>query len=57
MAAEFAPPEVIHQRQGAVAELAPLIDLRDELTLRGRLMGEEKPDPEPFLKWAESAPG
>ncbi len=53
---EFAPPEVILQRQGAVAELAPLIDLRDELTLRGRLMGEEKPDPEPFLKWAESAP-
>ncbi len=53
---EFAPPPVVHERQGAVAELAPLIDLRDELTLRGRLMGMEKPDPAPFLAWAESAP-
>ena len=34
-----APPEV-HHRQSAVAELAPLIDLRDELSLRGRLMGD-----------------
>jgi len=39
-----------------VQELAPLIDLRDELTLRGRLMGDEKPDPAPFLAWAEAAP-
>lgn len=53
---EFAPPETVHERQGAVAELAPLIDLRDELTLRGRLMGGEKPDPAPFLAWAESEP-
>jgi ABC-type multidrug transport system fused ATPase/permease subunit len=53
---EFAPPPVVHERQGAVVELAPLIDLRDELTLRGRLMGAEKPDPAPFLAWAESAP-
>lgn len=53
---EFAPPQVVRERQGAVNELAPLIDLRDELTLRGRLMGGEKPDPAPFLAWSESAP-
>ena len=40
----------------AVAELAPLIDLRDDLALRGRQMGETRPDPAPFLAWAESAP-
>ena len=51
---EFAPAAVVHDRQGAVAELAPMIDLRDELTLRGRLMGADKPDPAPFLAWAES---
>ena len=48
-----APPEEVLRRQEAVAELAPLIDLRDELTLGGRLLGEPKPDPEPFLAWAE----
>jgi hypothetical protein len=53
---EFAPPLEVRERQGAVAELAPMIELRDELTLRGRLMGDEKPDPAPFLAWAESAP-
>jgi hypothetical protein len=51
-----APPERVRDRQSAVKELAPLIDLRDELTLRGRLMGDEKPDPAPFLTWAESKP-
>jgi len=56
--ANAAPPATISERQAAVAELAPEIDLRDELSLRGRLMsaGDEKPDPDPFLKWAESAP-
>ena len=34
-----AAPEVVRERQAAVAELAPLLDLRDELTLRGRLIG------------------
>jgi ABC-type multidrug transport system fused ATPase/permease subunit len=56
--ASTAPPPTISDRQAAVAELAPQIDLRDELSLRGRLMsaGDEKPDPDPFLQWAESAP-
>lgn len=53
---EPAPPDAVRERQEAVAELAPLIDLRDELALRGRLLGEPKPDPEPFLAWAESEP-
>ncbi|MDP9373125.1 MAG: DNA mismatch repair protein MutS, partial [Chloroflexota bacterium] len=48
-----APPETVRERQAAVAELAPLIDLRDELALRGRLMGDAPPDPEPLLRWAE----
>ncbi|HMA34171.1 MAG TPA: DNA mismatch repair protein MutS [Chloroflexia bacterium] len=51
-----APLETVRLRQPAVAELAPLIDLRDELTVRGRLLGEPKPDPAPFLAWAEAAP-
>lgn len=51
----FAPVEVVRKRQAAVAELAPMIDLRDELALPGRL-SQDKPDPEPFLKWAEGEP-
>jgi hypothetical protein len=51
-----APPETVGERQEAVRELAPMLDLRDELYLLGRLMGEEKPDPGPFLEWAEDEP-
>ena len=61
-----APHPVARQRQPAVAELAPLNDLRDEVALRGRLMGAaegrsierpyvERPY-EGFLRWAEAAP-
>ncbi len=50
---QFASPETVRARQAAVAELAPLIDLRDALYLPGRLFGESKPDPQPFLAWAE----
>ncbi|MEO7912586.1 MAG: MutS family DNA mismatch repair protein [Roseiflexaceae bacterium] len=52
---------IARQRQPAVAELAPLNDLRDEFALRGRLMGAaqerafERPY-EGFLRWAEAAP-
>ena len=52
---EPASPEMVRERQSAVMELAPQIDLRDELTW-GRLMGDEKPDPAPFLEWAEAEP-
>jgi hypothetical protein len=51
-----APPDVVRLRQAAVAELAPQIDLRDDLALQGRLLGEPKPDPATFLAWAESDP-
>jgi hypothetical protein len=47
---------VARLRQPAVAELAQLIDLRDEFALRGRLMGAAQPDYERFLRWAEGQP-
>ncbi len=49
--------ENIRERQAAVAELAPLIDLRQELTVRGRLMPETAAAAtDRFLAWAESEP-
>jgi MutS domain V len=49
-----AEPAAVRERQAAAAELARLLDLPDELQLLGRLRGAERPDPEPFLRWAES---
>ena len=48
-----ADPTVATARQGAVAELAPLVDLRQEIELRGRAASGIESDPEPFLAWAE----
>jgi hypothetical protein len=48
-----AAPSAACARQAAVAELAPLNDLRDRLALRGRLMGAAQADYERFLRWAE----
>lgn len=50
--------------QAAVRELAPLLAVRQALEIGGRLLGAgspgvqggRKPDPEPFVRWAESAP-
>ena len=42
------------ERQRAVAELAPQIDLRDELALRGRLVSTSQDAYERFLAWAEA---
>ncbi len=50
---EPASPTEVRGRQEAVAELAPALDLRQELALRGRLREHGAPDPEPFLSWAE----
>jgi hypothetical protein len=47
---------VARRRQPAVAELAPLIELRDAFALRGRLMGTVQTDYERFLRWAEGQP-
>jgi hypothetical protein len=51
-----ADPATIRARQGAVAELAPRIDLRDRLQMVGRVAAGASPDPEPFLRWAEGEP-
>lgn len=52
-----AAPESIVSRQEAVTELAPMLDLRDELTAHGRLMGRVEPTSlEHFLRWAEDRP-
>jgi len=51
-----APPEEIAQRQEAVAELAPEIDLRQQLEVSARPMEQARLDVEPFLRWAEGEP-
>lgn len=51
-----APPEEIPRRQGAVAELAPEIELRQQLELSARPMEKVPPDIESFLRWAEGEP-
>ncbi len=51
-----APPSVVTTRQGAVRELAPLIDFRDDLGAHGRQMGQAQPHYESFVAWAESTP-
>lgn len=51
-----AEPATIRERQAAVAELAPLRDLRDELTLFGRLSGMSLPAYARFITWAEQDP-
>lgn len=51
-----AAPGVVRERQRAVAELAPRIDLRDDLIASGRLTEGPPPDPAPFLRWAEGEP-
>jgi len=44
----------VRARQGAVDDLAPRLDLRQEVALRGRLAAETDADPEPILTWAET---
>ena len=54
--AERPLPEVVAARQAAVAELAELLDFRQELELTVRPMERHPPDCEPFLRWAEDEP-
>ena len=49
---EAAPAHSVHERQRAMLELAPLLELRQELEASGGSVL----DPEPFLRWAESEP-
>jgi MutS domain V len=51
-----AAPDEIRQRQTAVAELAEVVDFRDELTLFGRLSGMSPYAYQRFLEWAEQGP-
>lgn len=51
-----APPEEISHRQEAVAELAPEIDLRQQLEVSARPMEKKAGDVESFLRWAEGEP-
>lgn len=48
-----AAPSEVELRQAAVAELSPMIGFRQELERRARELGEDPPDPEKFLAWAE----
>jgi len=51
-----APVAEIRRRQAAVAELAPQIDLRDELSLFGRMSAMTESAYARFLEWAEALP-
>ena len=51
-----AAPDEIRARQQAVAELAEVVDFRDELTLFGRLSGMSPGAYTRFLEWAEAEP-
>lgn len=48
-----APIPEVRPRQEAVAELAPLIDLRQEVERAGSHADQMVPDPRPLLDWAE----
>jgi hypothetical protein len=51
--------DVIRERQAAVRELAPRVELREALFALGSLLAdtEAKPDPQPFVTWADGAGG
>ncbi|MGH7575483.1 MAG: MutS-related protein [Longimicrobiales bacterium] len=50
-------PAVIRERQSAIRELAPQIDLRDTLAAHGRRAGEVGAEQlRPFIEWAEEPP-
>lgn len=50
---------VVRERQAAVRDLAPKLELREELAVAGSLLLEDaKPDPRPFVMWAgQTNPG
>ena len=52
-----APPDALAPRQRAIAELAPLADLRDEVAAHALRAGEvAEDDLRPLLAWAEGGP-
>ncbi|MDB4994800.1 MAG: MutS-related protein family 1, partial [Myxococcaceae bacterium] len=46
-------PGDVKRRQDAVKDLSPRLDFRERLSAEGALLGADKPDPEPFLAWAD----
>ncbi len=48
-----ASPDEILSRQEAVRRLAPDVEMREELQLRGRLLRKSRQGPNAFLEWAE----
>jgi len=53
---QTADPHVLSRRQGAVMELAPQLDRRQDLQVAGRRLAQSPPDTEKFFTWAESRP-
>ncbi|HEX6123086.1 MAG TPA: hypothetical protein VFY89_07995, partial [Ktedonobacterales bacterium] len=51
-----APLATIRDRQASVAELAPQVELREELAVGGRLLGKAHHSYLRFLDWAEDTP-
>lgn len=51
-----ADPATVVQRQQAVAELAPWLDMRQELHRRGLRLADRQADPGRFLQWAVAEP-
>lgn len=52
-----APPPEVSARQEAAAELAPMLDLRESLAARGRLIGRVDPARvRTFIAWAQDRP-
>ncbi|MBI2481495.1 MAG: hypothetical protein HYV60_23500 [Planctomycetia bacterium] len=51
-----AAPDQVAQRQHAVRELAPLLELREEFNIQGSLLADCKSGPAEFITWAESEP-
>ncbi|WP_394837511.1 MutS family DNA mismatch repair protein [Pendulispora rubella] len=48
-------PNGVRERQEAARDLAGRHAFREGLSATGAILGEEKPDPEPFLTWAGGA--
>jgi ABC-type multidrug transport system fused ATPase/permease subunit len=46
---------VVRERQVAVKDLSPRTEFRERFSAAGSLASEDKPDPAPFLAWAEGA--
>jgi hypothetical protein len=47
--------DAVRTRQAAVRDLAPRVELREELAVVGSLLDDTKPDPRPFVMWAGQA--